>query len=48
MLRKLAVTAGVVTILGVAAFFAPQETRQVAQVGIATPGVATLAPAHGA
>lgn len=38
MLRKLAVTAGVVTILGVAAFFAPQETRQVAQADGAQAG----------
>ncbi|TCT08285.1 hypothetical protein EDC64_101808 [Aquabacter spiritensis] len=27
MLRKLAVTAGLVTILGVAAYFAPQEAQ---------------------
>lgn len=27
MLRKLAVTAGVVTILGIAAYFAPQEAQ---------------------
>ncbi len=29
MLRKLAVTAGLVTILGVAAYFAPHEPRDI-------------------
>ncbi len=38
MLRKLSVTVGIVTILGVAAYFAPQETDQVAR--------ASLAPVH--
>ncbi|WP_274704737.1 hypothetical protein [Aquabacter cavernae] len=37
MLRKLAVTASVVTILGVAAYFAPQETGPIAQAGAHAP-----------
>ena len=43
MLRKLAVTAGVVTILGVAAYFAPQETQQLTQAGGSTPVIVLAA-----
>lgn len=39
MLRKLAVTAGIVTILGVAALFAPHETQQVARAGAPQPAI---------
>lgn len=34
MLRKLTVTAALVTILGIAAFFAPHETHTAAMSGI--------------